>query len=84
MFPPAVDLPIEEAVWRNLSRLDPNLSRGVIKDVVAGAADSGEVVRAMNATLQKVPDDPAAFFRNSIRKKAGFSGRGMTFRRLCQ
>ena len=76
MFPPAVDLPIEEAVWRNLSRLDPNLSRGVIKDVVAGAADAGEVVRAMNATLQKVPDDPAAFFRNSIRKKAGIQRAG--------
>lgn len=71
MFPPAVDLPLEEAVWRNLSRLDASVSRGMIKDVVAEAGDAAEVVRAMNATIQRVPEDPENFFRNSIRKKAG-------------
>ena len=71
MFPPADDMPLEEAVCRNLARLDSNVSRGIIKDVVADTADAEEVVRAMNATLQRVPDDPASFFRNSIRKKAG-------------
>ena len=71
MFPPAVDMPLDEAVYRNLARLDANVSRGIIKDVVANTADTEEVVRAMNATLQRLPDDPASFFRNSIRKKAG-------------
>lgn len=71
IFPPADDLPLEEAVWRNLSRLSGEpVSRAEIKDVVAGASDPEEVVRAMNITLQKTPDDPASYFRNCIRKKA--------------
>jgi len=71
MFPPAEDLPLEEAVWRNLSRIDSGITRNDVKDVVAAASDREEVVRAMNTTLQRVPDDPAAFFRNCVRKKAG-------------
>ena len=71
MFPPAEDLPLEEAVYRNLSRIDNTLSRVEIKDAVASASDAEEVVRAMNATMQKKPDDASDFFRNCIRKKAG-------------
>jgi hypothetical protein len=71
MFPPANDLPLEEAVYQNLARLDKSVSRGTIKDVVAECNDAEEIVRAMNVTLQRVPDDPTAFFRNTIRKKAG-------------
>lgn len=71
MFPPATDMPLDEAVYRNLSRLNADVSRGFIKDVVAEVGDTEEVIRAMNVTLQRVPDDPAGFFRNSIRKKAG-------------
>ncbi len=71
MFPPAEDLPLEEAVWRNLSRINGGLSRSEVKDVVAAAPDADEVVRAMNITLQKMPEDPASFFRNCVRKKAG-------------
>ncbi len=71
MFPPGDDLPLEEAVWQHLSRIDGGVTRGEIKDIVAGASDKEEVVRAMNMTLQRSPDDPAAFFRNCIRKKAG-------------
>ncbi len=71
LYPPAEDLPLEEAVWRNLSRLDPSLSRNEVKDVVAAASDPQEIVRAMNLTLQRVPDDAAAYFRNAVRKKAG-------------
>ena len=71
LFPPADELPLEEAVWRNLSRLDGGLSRSEVKDVVAAASDPQEIVRAMNLTLQRVPDDPAAYFRNAVRKKAG-------------
>ena len=71
MFPPAEDLPLEEAVWRNLSRLDASLSRNEVRDVVAAASDPQEIVRAMNMTIQRTPDDPAAYFRNAVRKKAG-------------
>ncbi len=85
MFPPAEDLPLEEAVWRNLSRLEhPELvegrsagvtrnqiSRNEVKDIIAAASDPEEVVRAMNITLQRDPDDVMAFFRSAIRKKAG-------------
>lgn len=73
MFPPAEDLPLEEAVWRNLSRLDGNggMTRNEVKDIIAAASDPEEIVRAMNITIQRVPDDAAAFFRNAIRKKAG-------------
>jgi len=71
MFPPAEDLPLDEAVWRNLSRLDQSLSRNEVKDVVAAASDPQEIVRAMNLTLQRAPDHPAAYFRNAVRKKAG-------------
>ncbi|MCL5104844.1 MAG: ATP-binding protein [Armatimonadetes bacterium] len=71
MFPPANDLPLEEAVWRNLSRIDANITRNEVSDVIAGASDPREVVRAMNVTLQGLPSDPFAFFINSIRKRAG-------------
>ena len=76
MFPPAEDLPLEEAVWRNLSRLDSGLSRNDVKDVIAAASDPEEIVRAMNMTIQRVPDDAMAFFRNAIRKKANIHGFG--------
>lgn len=71
MFPPANDLPLEEAVWRNLNRLDGGVSRNDVSDIVSSAADSSEIVRAMNITLQRKPDDPISHFRNCIRKKAG-------------
>ncbi len=76
MFPPAEDLPLDEAVWRNLSRLDSGTSRADVKDVVAGAPDPEEIVRAMNLTIQRLPEDPMSFFRNAIRKKANVRGFG--------
>ncbi|MCE5322912.1 ATP-binding protein [bacterium] len=71
MFPPANDLPLEEAVWRNLNRLDGGVSRNDVSDIVSSAADTTEIVRAMNITLQRKPDDPVSHFRNCVRKKAG-------------
>lgn len=70
-FPPAEDLPLEEAVWLNLSRINDSITRSQVKDVIAEASDNEEVVRAMNMTLQKMPEDTAAYFRSMIRKKAG-------------
>ena len=64
MFPPAEDLPLDEAVFLHLSRLDGALTRNLVRDAVASAdGDQNEIVRAMNLTLQRKPDDPAAFFR---------------------
>lgn len=71
MYPPSEDLPLDEAVWRNLSRLDPSINRNQVKDIVAETGDEEEVVRAMNITLQRAPEDPIAAFRGAIRKKAG-------------
>ena len=76
MFPPADDLPLDEAVWRNLSRLDGGLSRNDVKDVIAAASDPEEIVRAMNMTIQRLPEDAMSFFRNAIRKKANIKGFG--------
>lgn len=76
MFPPAEDLPLDEAVWRNLSRLDGGMSRSDVKDVIAAASDPEDIVRAMNLTIQRVPEDPMSFFRNAIRKKANVMGFG--------
>ncbi|MEN6415140.1 MAG: ATP-binding protein [Armatimonadota bacterium] len=71
MFPPASDLPLEEAVWQNLSRLDSGVTRNEVSDIITRAGDPHEIVRAMNITIQRKPDDPLAHFRNSVRKKAG-------------
>jgi len=71
MFPPSDDLPLDEAVWRNLARIDGGVSRNEVRDVIAASTDPEEIVRAMNITLQRVPEDPYSFFRNAIRKKAG-------------
>lgn len=76
MFPPGDDLPLDEAVWRNLSRLDGGLTRNDVKDVIAAASDPEEIVRAMNITIQKTPEDPMSFFRNAVRRKAGIHGFG--------
>ena len=79
MFPPADDLPLEEAVWRNLSRINSEISRNEVKDIIASTSDPNEVVRAMNITIQRVPDDPVSCFRNCIRKKAGVFEKSQEF-----
>jgi len=71
MFPYQPDVPLDEAIYRNLARIDSRISRTVVRDIVADTGDSEEVVRAMNLTLQKRPDDAISYFRNMIRKKAG-------------
>ncbi|MEN6520572.1 MAG: ATP-binding protein [Armatimonadota bacterium] len=71
MFPPSEEVPLDEAVFNQLSRLDNTMQRNVVRDVIALAdGDPEEVVRAMNLTIQRQPDDPTSFFRNCIRRKA--------------
>jgi hypothetical protein len=71
MFPPAAELPLEEAVFLHISKIDGRVTREQIKAVIESAnGDKDEVVRAMNLTIQRHPDDPVSHFRNYIRKKA--------------
>ncbi len=70
MFPPCDDLPLEEAIYKNLRVLDSNLNSNAIKDIVALAGDVQEVTKAMHLTIQKRPDDPVSYFRSHIKKKA--------------
>lgn len=71
MFPTAPEMPLDEAVFTQLSRVDGTITRIQVKDAVAAAnEDADEVIRAMNLTLQKRPDDPSTYFRRCIRTKA--------------
>ena len=71
MFPCSDDLSLDEAVYRNLSKIDNSITRNEIKDVVTQTGDEEEIIRAMNFAIQKKAADPAKTFRDSIRKKAG-------------
>lgn len=68
-FVPAEDLPFEDAVARQLRRLDHALPMNLIKDLIAGR-DREEVVGAMHRTQQARPDNVLAFFRAHLKKQA--------------
>lgn len=71
MFPPGEELPLEDAVFMQLSRISDNVQRNIIRDVIdLAGGDNEEVIRAMNLTVQRCPDDPLSYFRNCIRRKA--------------
>ncbi|HOP80794.1 MAG TPA: ATP-binding protein, partial [Armatimonadota bacterium] len=71
IFPPAEDMPLDEAVFVQLSRIDKTLQRTVVRDVIASAnGDEEEILQAFHKTLQRKPEDPMAFLRSCIRKKA--------------
>jgi uncharacterized protein len=67
-FPPAEDLPFEDAVVRQLRRLDRALVPNEIKDLIAGR-QSVEVLTALHRTQQVRPDDVLAYFRGCLRRK---------------
>ena len=60
-FPPAAELPFEEAVARRLRQLDPSLASARIIDAVAGRREV-DVRRALNATRRARPDQVFPFF----------------------
>jgi hypothetical protein len=60
-FPPAAELPFEEAVARRLRQLDPSLATARIVDAVAGRREV-DVRRALNATRRARPDQVFPFF----------------------
>jgi DNA helicase HerA-like ATPase len=65
-YPQAADLPLEEAVLRQLRRLDPSLTLPWVQDTVA-LYDEHEVLRALHATLLTRPNDVKSFFRAQFR-----------------
>jgi len=67
-FEPEVDLPFEDAVARQLRRLDHDLSINEIKDLIAGR-DEEEVLTGLHRTQQTRPDNVLAFFKAFLKKQ---------------
>jgi DNA helicase HerA-like ATPase len=68
-FEPADDLPFEDAIARQLRRLDRNVPLNLVKDLIAGR-DREEVLHAVSRTQQARPDNVLAFFRAHLKKQA--------------
>jgi DNA helicase HerA-like ATPase len=66
-FPQAAEITLENAVVRSLRQLDPGITLGWVKDLIAIATPE-EVIRARNATLFERPDDVKAFFAAQFRR----------------
>ena len=66
-YPQAAEVSLEHAIVRSLRQLDPAITLGWVKDVIAIATEE-EVVRARNATLHARPEDVKAFFAGQFRR----------------
>ena len=64
-FPPAADLPFEEAVVRQLLRLDRRIRPNQVKDVIADRT-AEDVRRALAAVRRTRPEDVLAYFRKAL------------------
>jgi len=64
-FPPAADLPFEDAVVRQLVRMDRRIRPNEAKDLIADRTPD-DVRRALAATRRARPEDPLAFFRRAL------------------
>ncbi len=67
-FPPAADVPMEEAVIAQLGSLDPKLERRAIRDAIAGRAED-DVRRALLATRRAAPDHVLKYFSKALGPK---------------
>ena len=67
-YEPAADLPFEDAIARQIRRLDRTVPHNLIKDLIAGR-DRDEVLNALSRTQQAQPDNVLAFFRAHLRKQ---------------
>jgi uncharacterized protein len=67
-FEPEADLPFEDAVARQLRRLDPKLGINEVKDLIAGR-DEGEVLLALHRTQQTQPEHVLGFFKSFLKKQ---------------
>jgi DNA helicase HerA-like ATPase len=64
-FPPAADLPFEDAVVRQLLRVAPSIRPNQIKDLIAGREEH-DVRRAIGAVRRERPEDVLALFRRRL------------------
>lgn len=66
-FPQAAEVPLEEAVLRQLRRFDPSLTLAWVQDAIA-LHDERDVLRALHATLLARPQDVKTFFKAQFRR----------------
>src|SRR5213083_4555 len=64
-FPPAADLPFEDAVVRQVVKLDRRIRPNQVKDLIADRLEQ-DVRRALAAVRQARPEDPLALFRRLL------------------
>jgi DNA helicase HerA-like ATPase len=64
-FPPAADLPFEDAVVRQLVKLDRRVRPNLVKDLIADRREE-DVRRALARTRQARPQDAFAHFKNHL------------------
>jgi len=82
-YPPAADVPFDEAVVRQLVALDRRISTAMVRDLIAGRRDD-DVRRALLVTRRTRPEDVLGYFsaalgpevaRREIEGVRGTSGR---------
>jgi DNA helicase HerA-like ATPase len=66
-FEPEADLPFEDAIARQLRRLDQRIGSNEVKDLVTGR-DEGEVLLALHRTQQTRPENVLPFFKAFLKK----------------
>ncbi len=64
-FPPAADVPFDDAVVRQLVRLDRRIRPNQVKDLIADR-EQDDVRRALAATRRTRPEDALAYFRKVL------------------
>jgi hypothetical protein len=64
-FPPAADVPFEEAVVRHLTALDRRVAANAVMELIAGRREE-DVRRAWLATRRARPDDVLGYFRAAL------------------
>src|SRR5690606_33974973 len=69
-FPPAADLPFDQAVVARLRRLDPAIKGDEVRDLIDGRPEH-EVLRAIGVTVRERPADVMSFFRGCLRRVVG-------------
>jgi DNA helicase HerA-like ATPase len=67
-FPPASDLPFEQAVTRQLRRLDPAITGARVESIMDGRYEE-DVRRALHATRRMRPDNVLGFFVSQLGKR---------------
>ena len=80
-FPPAADVPFDEAIVRQLVALDRDVSQTAVLQVIDGCREE-DVRRALLATRRSRPDDVLGYFRAAIgprvrQSRAGDTGTGV-------